>query len=115
MGWWFTRNTSSNSAKHSRACHQAAPTCSAAVSYTHLDVYKRQPMKRAVSSYVPLRVHSHYSFLDSTLSPTAIVELAKRHGLSSVALTDTGNLHGACLLYTSMAWMNQTGQKTSRC
>src|SRR5665213_2680534 len=53
------------------------------------------PMKRAVSSYVPLRVHSHYSFLDSTLSPTAIVELAKQHGLSSVALTDTGNLHGA--------------------
>jgi hypothetical protein len=29
------------------------------------------------------------------LSPTAIVELAKQHGLSSVALTDTGNLHGA--------------------
>jgi DNA polymerase III alpha subunit len=47
-------------------------------------------MKRAVSGYVPLRVHSHYSFLDSTLSPTAIVELAKQHGLSSVALTDTG-------------------------
>ena len=53
------------------------------------------PMKRAVSGYVPLRVHSHYSFLDSTLSPTAIVELAKRHGLASVALTDPGNLHGA--------------------
>ena len=48
-----------------------------------------------VASYVPLRAHSHYSFLDSTLSPTAIVELAKRHGLPAVALTDTGNLHGA--------------------
>ena len=45
--------------------------------------------------YVPLRAHSHYSFLDSTLSPAAIVELAKRHGLPAVALTDTGNLHGA--------------------
>jgi len=45
--------------------------------------------------YVPLRVHSHYSFLDSTLSPTAIVGLAKQHGMSAVALTDTGNLHGA--------------------
>jgi len=45
--------------------------------------------------YVPLRVHSHYSFLDSTLSPTAIVALAKEHGLPAVALTDTGNLHGA--------------------
>jgi len=50
---------------------------------------------RAASAYVPLRVHSHYSFLDSTLSPTAIVTLAKEHGLPAVALTDTGNLHGA--------------------
>src|SRR5439155_12928103 len=25
--------------------------------------------KREVSDYIPLRVHSHYSFLDSTLSP----------------------------------------------
>ncbi len=48
-----------------------------------------------VTPYVPLRVHSHYSFLDSMLSPEAIVSLAKRHGLASVAMTDTGNLHGA--------------------
>src|SRR5262249_50893173 len=41
---------------------------------------------------VPLRCHSHYSFLDSTLSPTDIVQLAKQHGLPAVALTDTGNL-----------------------
>ena len=47
------------------------------------------------STCVPLRVHSHYSFLDSTLSPAAMVGLAKQHGLSAVALTDTGNLHGA--------------------
>ncbi len=53
------------------------------------------PIRREVTSYVPLRVHSHYSFLDSVLSPTAIVELAKRNGLTAVALTDTGNLHGA--------------------
>ena len=45
--------------------------------------------------YVPLRAHSHYSFLDSTLSPGAIVGLAKQHGMSAVALTDMGNLHGA--------------------
>ena len=49
----------------------------------------------AIGEYVPLRVHSHYSFLDSTLSPLAIVELAKQHGMSTVAMTDTGNLHGA--------------------
>jgi DNA-directed DNA polymerase III PolC len=47
------------------------------------------------STYVPLRVRSHYSFLDSTLSPTAIVELAVKHNLTAVAMTDHANLHGA--------------------
>ena len=46
-------------------------------------------------TYIPLRGHSHYSFLDPTLSPAALVALAKRNGLPAVALTDTGNLHGA--------------------
>ena len=53
------------------------------------------PKRRELATYVPLRMHSHYSFLDSTLSPAAVVKLAKRHGLPAVALTDTGNLHGA--------------------
>ncbi len=53
------------------------------------------PAKLQIITYVPLRTHSHYSFLDSTLSPQAIVSLAKHHGMSAVALTDTGNLHGA--------------------
>jgi DNA-directed DNA polymerase III PolC len=48
-----------------------------------------------VTTFVPLRMHSHYSFLDSLLSPAALVELAARHRLPAVALTDTGNLHGA--------------------
>ena len=45
--------------------------------------------------FIPLRVRSYYSFLDSTLSPAAIVGLARQHGLSAVAMTDLGNLHGA--------------------
>ena len=53
------------------------------------------PNHQPALPYVPLRMHSHYSFLDSTLSPEAIVRLAKRHGMAAVALTDTGNLHGA--------------------
>jgi DNA-directed DNA polymerase III PolC len=57
--------------------------------------YRRNSQSSPVGCYVPLRAHSHYSFLDSTLSPTAIVELARQHGMSAVALTDTGNLHGA--------------------
>lgn len=52
-------------------------------------------VKPTATTYVPLRTHSHYSFLDSTLSPQAIVDLAKQHRMSAVALTDTGNLHGA--------------------
>ncbi len=48
-----------------------------------------------VTTFVPLRMHSHYSFLDSLLSPAALVELAQRNHLPAVALTDTGNLHGA--------------------
>ena len=63
---------------------------------TGMDRLKVQIIVRPKAvDYVPLRCHSHYSFLDSTFSPTAIVELAKRHGLPAVALTDKGNLHGA--------------------
>jgi len=51
--------------------------------------------KSVINTYVPLRAHSHYSFLDSTLSPSGLVGLAKKHGLPAIALTDTGNLHGA--------------------
>jgi DNA polymerase III alpha subunit/nucleotidyltransferase/DNA polymerase involved in DNA repair len=51
--------------------------------------------RQARRNYVPLNVHSHFSFLDSTLSIPAIIALAQKHGLPAVALTDTGNLHGA--------------------
>ena len=54
-----------------------------------------RPLQVLSTDYIPLRARSHYSFLDSTLSPEAIVALAKQHGLPDVALTDTGNLHGA--------------------
>lgn len=47
------------------------------------------------ATYLPLGCHSHYSFLDSTLSPEQIVGLARQHGLHAIALTDLGNLHGA--------------------
>jgi len=50
--------------------------------------------KQAATTCVPLHVHSHYSFLDSTLSPEGVVALAKGRGLPAVALADP-NLHGA--------------------
>lgn len=48
-----------------------------------------------LTSYVPLAVHSYYSMLDSTLSVEAIVDWVADQGFPAVALTDTGNLHGA--------------------
>lgn len=54
------------------------------------------PVRRAMpTSYVPLSVQSAYSFLNSTLTVAAIVALAQQRGLSTLALADTGNLHGA--------------------
>ncbi len=48
-----------------------------------------------LQNYIPLRMRSHYSFLDSVLSPAAVVKLATKHNLPAIALTDLGNLHGA--------------------
>lgn len=56
---------------------------------------KRAAPPPVAATYVPLRVRSHYTFLDSTLSPAAIVSLAKQNGMTAVAMTDLGNLHGA--------------------
>jgi DNA-directed DNA polymerase III PolC len=49
---------------------------------------------RQIAAPVPLNVHSYYSFLNSTLSVQAIVDLAVRHQLPAIALTDINNLHG---------------------
>jgi len=69
------------------------------------------PAKLEITTYVPLRVHSHYSFLDSTLSPQAIVGLAKQHGMSAMALTDTCNLHGRLNLCSLPAGGYQTDSR----
>lgn len=60
-----------------------------------LNVWTQSGTPRTAMTYVPLRVRSYYTFLDSTLSPTSIVNCAKQHGLPAIALTDIGNLHGA--------------------
>lgn len=43
--------------------------------------------------FVHLHVHSHYSFLDSTLRVEDIVEAARRANMDAVALTDTNGLY----------------------
>lgn len=44
---------------------------------------------------LPLNVHSHYSFLDSTLAIADIVKFAVDREIPAIALTDRENLHGA--------------------
>ncbi len=47
------------------------------------------------ADFVHLRVHSAYSLSEGAIKIKALVELAKRHGMPAVAITDTGNLFGA--------------------
>src|SRR5207237_1970989 len=54
-----------------------------------------RPFPSLLTAFVLLSMHSFYSFLISTLSIEAIVQLAKAHELPAIALTDEGNLHGA--------------------
>ena len=49
--------------------------------------------------WVPLHVHSEYSILNSTCSIYDIVDKAKQFNMSSIALTDSGNLYGAVDFY----------------
>lgn len=67
----------------------------------------RRVVQQTVRSYVALRVRSHYSFLDSTLSPTAIVEQAVRHGMSAVAMTTTCQQHPE--------WLRHSQEIADRC
>ena len=49
--------------------------------------------------FTPLRAHSYYSLLDSTLSPESLVQQAVARGYKSLALTDRDTLGGAVLFY----------------
>lgn len=52
-----------------------------------------------MSTFVHLRVHSQYSILDGSASVESLVEKAVAHGMTSLALTDHGNLFGAVDFY----------------
>jgi DNA polymerase-3 subunit alpha len=46
-------------------------------------------------SWIPLHVHSQYSILDSTASINELVKKAAEYGLTSLAITDSGNMYAA--------------------
>lgn len=50
-------------------------------------------------SFVHLHVHTHYSFLRGLGEPKALAKQAKKLEMPGVAITDTGNLHGAFELF----------------
>jgi DNA polymerase-3 subunit alpha len=54
-----------------------------------------------MSRFVHLHTHSHYSFLEALPKVDELVLAAKKAGMTHVALTDSGNLHGAIEFYKS--------------
>ena len=48
-----------------------------------------------MAEFVHLHVHSHYTLLESPITPSKLVERAVAQGMPAVALTDRGNLFGA--------------------
>lgn len=52
-----------------------------------------------MSRFVHLHTHSHYSFLEALPKVDELVAAAKKAGMEALALTDSGNLHGAIEFY----------------
>ena len=52
-----------------------------------------------MSSFVHLHTHTHYSLLDGMSKIPDLVARAKELGMTSVAMTDHGNLYGAVEFY----------------
>ncbi|HRH24335.1 MAG TPA: PHP domain-containing protein, partial [Candidatus Paceibacterota bacterium] len=50
-------------------------------------------------TYVHLHTHSHYSFLQALPKVDELVDKAKKEGMTAIALTDAGNLHGTIDFY----------------
>ncbi len=51
------------------------------------------------SRFTHLHTHSHYSLLDGLTKLERMVEIAKEHDMSAIALTDHGNMYGAIEFY----------------
>lgn len=49
--------------------------------------------------FVHLHTHSHYSLLDGMSKLDQMVDIAKKHGMKALALTDHGNMYGAIEFY----------------
>ncbi len=59
-------------------------------------------------SFVHLHSHSQYSILSALGSPAQMVKKAKESGMTALALTDSGNMHGAADFYVACKKENIT-------
>jgi DNA polymerase-3 subunit alpha len=55
-------------------------------------------------AWVPLHLHSQYSILNSTASINSLVQKAKEHGLTHLAITDQGNMYAAVDFYKACTY-----------
>ena len=55
----------------------------------------------ATDQFVHLHLHTHYSLLDGGNRIDRLIARVKELGMSAVAVTDHGNLHGAMEFYTA--------------
>lgn len=53
----------------------------------------------AMSKFVHLHTHSHYSLLEALPKIPDLVKFAKKNGMEALALTDSGNIYGAIEFY----------------
>ena len=53
-------------------------------------------------AFVHLHLHTIYSFLDGLVKPGELAKKLKKLGMTAVAITDHGNMHGVVDFYTTM-------------
>ena len=66
---------------------------------TQLERADETPNDTDTIPFTHLHVHSHYSLLDGAGKVDALISRAKELGMTSLALTDHGNMHGALEFY----------------
>ena len=55
------------------------------------------------AAFVHLRVHTSYSLAEGAIRPKTLAEMAARHAMPAVAVTDSNNMFGALDLSQTLA------------